>query len=121
MPNCKLSRPAERTSSRAPMARNAVTSRSAIWPPSPASPWSAIWWPIPTVSSVSTDPAAMQLLFIITSDPRHSPRPAEAIRIAAGVGVWKRTGLTVYLRNAAVLALSEDTAGLLDEENYRRH
>jgi hypothetical protein len=63
----------------------------------------------------------MQLLFIITSDPRRSPRPAEAIRIAAGVGVWKRTGLTVYLRGAAVLALSETAEELVDEENYRRY
>jgi hypothetical protein len=61
------------------------------------------------------------VLFLITSDPRISHRPAEAIRIAAGVGVWKRSGITVYLRAAAVLALSEGTERLVDEENFTRY
>ncbi len=61
------------------------------------------------------------LLFIITTDPRTSHRPAEAIRIAAGVGVWKQVDVTVYLRGAAVLAVVEDTGQLVDEENYRRY
>ena len=60
-------------------------------------------------------------LFIITSDPRTSPRPAEAIRIAAGVGTWKKTDVRVYLGEAAVLALGEDTEALVDEENFRRY
>ena len=30
-------------------------------------------------------------LVIIETDPRTSARPAEAIRIAAGIGVWKKT------------------------------
>src|SRR5437667_6888186 len=61
------------------------------------------------------------LLFIIASDPRSSHRPAEAIRIAAGVGAWKKAEITLYLREAAVLALSESSEDLLDEENFRRH
>ena len=61
------------------------------------------------------------LLFLITSDPRTSHRPAEAIRIAVGVGVWKKVGITLYLRDAAVLALSEYPEGLVDEETYARH
>jgi len=61
------------------------------------------------------------LLFIITTDPRASHRPAEAIRIAVGVGVWKKVDVTVYLRGAAVLAVGEDTGQLVDEENYRRY
>jgi hypothetical protein len=44
-------------------------------------------------------------LFIIRGDPRVSHRPAEAIRIAAGVGTWKKTDITVYLHGPAVLAL----------------
>jgi len=61
------------------------------------------------------------ILFIIASDPRTSPRPAEAIRIAAGVGTWKKTDVSVYLRDAAVLALSEFADEFVDEENYTRY
>jgi len=61
------------------------------------------------------------VLIIITGDPRFSPRPAEAIRIAAGVGTWKKAAITVYLRDAAVLALSEYTDELADEDNYNRY
>ena len=62
-----------------------------------------------------------RVLFIVTGDPRTSPRPAEAVRIAAGVGAWKRAEISVYLRDAAVLALSESSAGLVEEENYARY
>jgi sulfur relay (sulfurtransferase) DsrF/TusC family protein len=61
------------------------------------------------------------ILFIITSDPRKSPRPAEAIRIAAGVGTWKKANVSVYLRDAAVLALSEFADEFVDEDNYTRY
>jgi len=61
------------------------------------------------------------ILFIITSDPRQSPRPAEAIRIAAGVGTWKKADVSVYLRDAAVLALSEFADEFVDEDNYNRY
>jgi sulfur relay (sulfurtransferase) DsrF/TusC family protein len=60
-------------------------------------------------------------LFIITGDPRTSHRPAEAIRIAAGVGTWKKIDITVYLRDAAVLALSEFVDEFVDEDNYTRY
>lgn len=62
-----------------------------------------------------------RLLFIIASDPLTSHRPAEAIRIAAGIGVWKSVEVLVYLRNTAVLALSEFTDELVDDENYTRY
>lgn len=61
------------------------------------------------------------VLFLITSDPRTSARPAEAIRIAAGVGTWKRVEITLYLREAAVLALSEFPEELIDEDNFIRY
>jgi hypothetical protein len=61
------------------------------------------------------------VLFIITGDPRVSPRPAEAVRIAAGVGAWKKADITVYLRDAAVLALGEYTDDLVDEDNFNRY
>ena len=62
-----------------------------------------------------------KVLFIITGDPRSSPRPAEAIRIAAGVGTWQKTEVSVYLRDAAVLALSERVDELVDEESFTRY
>ncbi len=62
-----------------------------------------------------------RVLFIISSDPRTSGKPAEAIRIAAGVCAWKKTEVSVYLRGPAVLALAEDTADLVNEDNYTRY
>ena len=61
------------------------------------------------------------VLFVITADPRTGPRPAEAVRIAAGVGAWKKLAVTVYLRDAAVLALSEFPDELKDGDNFRRY
>ena len=60
-------------------------------------------------------------LFIITGDPRTSAKPAEAIRIAAGVGAWKKAEILVYLRGPAVLALSEYCDEFIDEDNYTRY
>jgi len=58
------------------------------------------------------------LLFIIATDPRTDHRPAEAIRIAAGVCAWKSVRVALYLREAAVLALGHDVEPLVDYENY---
>jgi len=60
-------------------------------------------------------------LFMITGDPRTSPRPAEAIRIAAGVGVWKKNEIQIYLRGSAVLALSEFADELVDADSFTRY
>jgi hypothetical protein len=60
-------------------------------------------------------------LFIITGDPRTSAKPAEAIRIAAGVGTWKKTEISIYLRGPAVLALSEYVDEFVDEDNFSRY
>ena len=60
-------------------------------------------------------------LIIITGDPRSSATPAEAVRIAAGVGTWKKADITVYLRGPAVLALSEYVDKFVDEDNYSRY
>ncbi len=60
-------------------------------------------------------------LFIVTGDPRVDAKPAEAIRIAAGVGTWKRTAVTVYLRGPAILALSEFVDEFVDDDNYSRY
>lgn len=58
------------------------------------------------------------ILFIIDADPRKSGRVAEAVRIAAGVGAWKKVLPSVYLRGESVLALAEDADGLIDQEIY---
>ncbi len=60
-------------------------------------------------------------LFIIQSDPRLSGRPAEAMRIAAGVGAWKKVDVAIYLRQAAVLVLGEQAEALPDGEDYERY
>jgi hypothetical protein len=62
-----------------------------------------------------------RVLFVITSDPRRSGKVAEAIRIAAGVSAWKKTDVSVYFRDAAVLALGEECSDLVNEENYTRY
>jgi hypothetical protein len=62
-----------------------------------------------------------RVLFVITSDPRISPRPAEAVRIAAGVGAWKKVAVIVCLRDNAVLALGEFSDELADGDNFRRY
>ena len=61
------------------------------------------------------------VLCIISSDPRTSGRPAEAVRIAAGVSTWKKAGFTVYLRGPAILCLSEWVDELVDEDNFTRY
>ena len=47
------------------------------------------------------------LLIRIVSDPRKSPRPAEAVRIAAGVGAWRKVQVHLCFEGAAVRALDE--------------
>src|SRR5256885_16470713 len=61
------------------------------------------------------------VLFVITTDPRTSPRPAEAVRIAAGVGAWRKAAVTIYLRDAAGLALGEFPDELTDGHNFSRY
>ena len=60
-------------------------------------------------------------LILVTGDPRTSARPAEAIRIAAGVGTWKKADVTLYLRGPAVRALGEWVDDLIDEDNFTRY
>ena len=42
------------------------------------------------------------------------------MRIAAGLAVWKRIDITIYLRDAAILILSEETDELVDQDNFTR-
>jgi hypothetical protein len=59
--------------------------------------------------------------FLVTSDPRTSGRPAEAVRIAAGVAAWKKVHVAIYFYSAAVLALGEFADELIDGDNYRQY
>ncbi len=60
-------------------------------------------------------------LFVITSDPKRSHRPAEAIRIAAGVGAWKKVEVNVFLAGAATQILGEPDEAWIDGENFDRY
>jgi hypothetical protein len=64
---------------------------------------------------------AMNLLIIVTSDPRLSPRPAEAVRIAAGVAVWGQVRVTLWLGGPAALGLDEVRDDLCDAGVMGRH
>ena len=60
-------------------------------------------------------------LFIITGDPRTSAKPAEAIRIAAGVGTWKKADVDLYLYGEGRHILDEAGADFIDEEHLTRY
>jgi hypothetical protein len=61
-------------------------------------------------------------LVIVETDPRTSPRAAEGIRIAAGIGVWKKTDVTLLLRGpVAGYSLQEYADELVDEDNFTRY
>ncbi len=58
---------------------------------------------------------------MIETDPRSSARPAEGIRIAAGIGAWKKTEVTLLLRGPAGYSLQEFADELVDEDNFVRY
>lgn len=60
-------------------------------------------------------------LVLIESDPRTSARPAEGIRIAAGIGAWKKTEVTLLLRGPAGYSLQEYADELVDEDNFTHY
>jgi hypothetical protein len=60
-------------------------------------------------------------LVLVETDPRLSPRPAEAIRIAAGIGAWKKTDVTLLLRGPAGYSLQEYADELVDEDNFSHY
>lgn len=62
-----------------------------------------------------------RVLIIITGNPRTSPRPVEAVRIAAGVGVWKKADIAVYLRAEAIRALGQSPDDVIDEDDLARY
>ncbi|MBM3846135.1 MAG: hypothetical protein FJ405_07615 [Verrucomicrobia bacterium] len=68
-----------------------------------------------------TDSPKPKLLVLVGSDPRTSHRPAEAVRIAAGVGAWKKVEVSLYLHGAAVLSLQEFPDELKEDDNFSRY
>ena len=57
-------------------------------------------------------------LVTISEDPRESHRPAEAVRIAAGIGGWNKTEGDVLLLGPASRVLSPWADEFVDGENY---
>ena len=60
-------------------------------------------------------------LVMVETDPRVSARPAEAIRIAAGIGAWRKTNVTLLLRGPAGYSLQEYADELIGEDNFVRY
>jgi hypothetical protein len=60
-------------------------------------------------------------LVVIETDPRTSARPAEGIRIAAGIGAWRKTDVTLLLRGPAGYSLQEYADELVDEDNFTHY
>ena len=58
---------------------------------------------------------------IIKEDPRESHRPAEAVRIAAGIGGWKKTDVDILLRGKASYILFPYADEFVDGENYEHY
>ena len=63
----------------------------------------------------------MKALFVIASDPRKSHRPAEAVRIAAGVGAWNKVDVSLYLHGEGARILDETARDFVDEEHFERY
>lgn len=61
------------------------------------------------------------VLFLVGSDPRTSHRPAEAVRVAAGIGTWRKADVRLYLHGPAIRALGEWVDDLVDEDNFTRY
>jgi hypothetical protein len=59
-----------------------------------------------------------ETLFLIASNPHASHRPAEGVRIAAGVAAWKKTRVRLYLHGDAVRCLDEWAEELVDGDNF---
>ena len=59
-------------------------------------------------------------LFLVASDPLASPRPAEAVRMAAGLAVWHKIQVRVYFHTGALRALAAAPGQVKDEDCFRQ-
>lgn len=75
----------------------------------------------PRGKAVRKDGALPRTLITISEDPSRSHRPAEAVRIGAGIGGWKKTEVDFLLRGAAAKILSPYADEFVDGENYEHY
>lgn len=75
----------------------------------------------PEKRATSGAPGLPRTLVTITEDPHTSHRPAEAIRIAAGIGSWKKTDVDILLHGPATGILSPYADEWIDGENYEHY
>ena len=61
------------------------------------------------------------VLIIVNGDPRRSARPAEVVRIAAGLSANGRLDVTLCLRSASMLALGGDSEDFVDGDHFTRY
>ncbi len=61
------------------------------------------------------------MLIIIASDPRTSHRPAEAVRVAAGLAALGQQRISVCFCETAALILSQAPTGFVDGSVLREH
>ena len=61
------------------------------------------------------------VLILVTGNPHMDARPAEAIRIAAGVAAWKKAEVAVYLHGPAIPSIGEWVDELVDDDNFSRY
>jgi hypothetical protein len=64
---------------------------------------------------------ARTVLITIASDPAESERPAEAVRIAAGVGAWGKVQVHLYLKGPAVRTLDDFADELRNGEVFTQY
>jgi len=76
---------------------------------------------LPTNLSDESRAKAKSLLVVVTSDPRSSHRPAEAIRLAAGVAAWRSVAVTLYLAGPAISSVTGEVENFVDEESFTRY
>ncbi len=74
--------------------------------------------PLPTTTPAGSLP---RTLVVISTDPRTSARAAEGIRIAAGVGAWKKTDVDLLLLGPAGYCLLDEPDDLMDDDNFTRY
>lgn len=65
-------------------------------------------------------PGTPSILFLIDADPRVSARPAEAVRIAAGIAAWNQGKVSLCLVGPAAAALTDWPEDLKDGDSFER-
>lgn len=61
------------------------------------------------------------MLIVIASDPRTSHRPAEAVRVAAGLAALGSIPIEICFCEASALILSQPSESFIDGETLRKY